>query len=280
VICTDKARRTIAWKDENLKIIKDKNGFLLSKKVKKIGKANKENFDGLLKGFDSSIDQTNISHINSINNKNDTVVSLLRNNSDFETEFTKSIINHTPHVKSFTQLPKVDIENYTKSIKTWCNNFSTDNKVNLTKFLYLWFKTFLQVHPDKSHNILNMYLQCINKNIYGFMDCCNVYFKDDADNICIDYKGKTTFSILRNFLRSNQAPSALKKNHYKYFEFSQTDIQEITSEDLFEGLCFETFHTYIHCNFDEDDIEYDSNDDSDQTDDEDQYTSSDEKQNE
>ena len=250
VVCTDKARRTLAWKDENRKIIKDKNGALLSKKVKRAGVQNKSLLEGLLHDFDSTIDQTNISDLESINRKNDTVVALTKNNTWFEDEFSKGIVPHAKHVKQFTSIPQAEVENFTKRLKTWCNNFTVnEGKVDLTTFLLMLFRECFNINPNTHHDMLTLYVDTINKKILCFLDCCNCYFCDDADNIISDHKGRITFNIIRLWLRQNMAPSALKKNQAHYFCFSEQDIKEITDEELFESTCFETFYNFIHMNF-------------------------------
>jgi hypothetical protein len=256
VVCTDLARGTIAWKDEDQKIIKDKHGSLLTKKIKNIGKENKPLLDGLLDIYDKKMDQTNSNNILSINNKNNTVVGLTKNNTWFEGEFTKNILPHTRHVKQFKDLPKSEPENFTKYIKNWLlyfkpiaeeDNYEIEVKVNLSKFLEILFEDGFKIVPNKRHDMISLYLECINKKIMCFMDCCNCYFCDDSNNIMVDYKGSIVLEIIRDWLRKNMAPNASKTNHANCFDFSEQDIREITNQKMFETTCFETFYNFIHC---------------------------------
>jgi hypothetical protein len=247
VVCTDKARRTVAWKDENRKIIKDKNGSLLSKKVKRAGVENKDVLETLLHNFDDKIDQTNIGQLESINRKNDTVVAITKNNTSFEDEFAKSLISHTKHVKNFHTLPKAEVETFTKYIKAWCKAFSTQEKLDLTGFLYILFKDCFKIQPTfEPHNLVTLYTSCLNKTIVCFMDCCNCYFCNDAENITVDFKGNVTFNIIRLWLKQNMAPNALANNHYHCFAFTDDDIRDITNKDLFANTCLQTFYNFIH----------------------------------
>ena len=266
VICTDLRRKTLAWKDENRNIIKDKEGRLLSQTVKNIGKKNHKKLDAIAKELASKLDYTNISQaIRDSTSSEFRDVFYYKDDQHFQSNFIPKLVKRVTNIKNINNLPNRTFVNIKLAVNNYFDHFksidgfdptnlksieelspslsesSDDNslkqRLTLTEFLLLMFKNCFRM-PSHHAQFMSLYTCCVSKIILVFIDCCYCYFCDDAENVYPDIQGNVLIQEIYNQLKN---PSRLN-----YLTLSKSDLDDLSSLNCFKSLFFELAYRYTH----------------------------------
>ena len=248
VICTDKSRHTVAWKDENCEIVKDSKAQKLSNKVHTASVKSQAVLKSKLKNYIDDIDQSDGNKIVDILNKEITHDSLIQPSNayrnDFSNLFSKRLTKSLKHVDSFQGLPCNTNNNFLTNLDTWLYNYNYNTVFDLLGFLTLFLKYFCKVSVSKTDAETSL-LDLHSKKRICWFDKYFAYFLNDSQFIHKDLYYSLIVPKLKNFILSNIKPNAEGNNKAEFFNFSDSDIKTACNEDSLREYLYKVMESLI-----------------------------------
>jgi hypothetical protein len=206
LICSDKSRFTVNWKDENNNIIKDQGSKKITNKISKLATNQKKHLWDLIGSFNDSMDQTNPNHIIEINNYVDLVDGLTTNSSETQEKLAHIIAKNVPDDNCTTRSLKHEI----------CKTLS-DLKDIVMGGLEGFYSIFCQLLSRQ--NMGDDFLVDIqNKNILCFSTHKRSYFLNDFDDLIMDQDHDQLLIVLCEILVETKktSPYTLSNTEWAY----------------------------------------------------------------